>query len=250
MPLAQDQIAHQFYLPFGDKIALAVAVLPESWSNHAMQGQMNISEYCERLDPGTWAEPANFLSNAGFLLAAAWSYRQARRQGLDQDASVIWLVLWLAAIGLGSGLFHSLATPWSKICDVVPIAIFVASFYGLWLRQVLGFTRRLLAVAYLVLGMMTALSLAMFQAPIFAGSQGYFGVLILLPVLGAWQWRRCNSKPRLLYASIAFTFALACRTIDQPLCPWLPSGTHWLWHLLNAYVCLCALQSMLEDKRV
>jgi len=215
-----------------------------------MQGPMNISEYCERLSPGVWAEPANFLSNAGFLLAAAWTYRQAQQRGLDRDAAVIWLVLWLAAIGLGSGLFHSLATPWSMICDVVPITVFVASFYGLWLRQILGFTRLRLALAYFVLGSLSALSLAMFRAPIFAGSQGYFGVLLLLPVLGIWQWQRLRSKPRILYATIAFAIALVCRTIDRPLCPWLPSGTHWLWHLLNAYVCLCATESMLEDKRV
>ena len=28
--------------------------------------------YCERLGPGLWAEPLNFLSNAAFLVAAIW----------------------------------------------------------------------------------------------------------------------------------------------------------------------------------
>ena len=209
-----------------------------------------ISPYCERLASGFWAEPANFISNAAFLLVAIWAYRKAKNAGLLQDRSVRWLLGWLTAVGIGSGLFHSLATPWSKACDVAPIAIFVASFYGIWLHQVVGLNARRVILAYLALAGVSALSLALCRSPVFAGSQGYFGVLLLMPVLGLDQWRRFGGKPRLLQASLAFAIALLCRTIDQPLCPWLPLGTHWLWHLLNAYVCLKAMVALVEAKHV
>ena len=46
-----------------------------------MHWTAQLNDYCERLGPGLWAEPVNFLSNAAFLLAAlvmAWRCRALR----------------------------------------------------------------------------------------------------------------------------------------------------------------------------
>jgi hypothetical protein len=39
--------------------------------------------YCERTDLSFWAEPVNALSNAAFLIAAAFAYRDWRTRGRD-----------------------------------------------------------------------------------------------------------------------------------------------------------------------
>jgi len=47
-----------------------------------------------------------------------------------------------------------------------------------------------------------------------------------------------------LAAASVFTLSLVLRTVDQAVCPWLPPGTHFFWHLLNPlvlYLCVRAL---------
>ena len=40
-----------------------------------------VDNYCERIDPGFWAEPLNALSNTAFILAAAYGFYLWRREG-------------------------------------------------------------------------------------------------------------------------------------------------------------------------
>ncbi len=72
-----------------------------------------IDNYCERLGPGLWAEPLNALSNLSFLIAAFVAWRLLQR-GAAVDGSHKILVLLIATIGIGSGLFHTYATVWAK----------------------------------------------------------------------------------------------------------------------------------------
>ncbi|MEM9127298.1 MAG: ceramidase domain-containing protein, partial [Pseudomonadota bacterium] len=87
-----------------------------------MDWTTTIDGYCERLDAGFWAEPINALTNIAFLLAAAVMAWRTRRL---QSPLCTALVVVLAAIGVGSFLFHTFATVWSAMTDVVPIVGFV-----------------------------------------------------------------------------------------------------------------------------
>jgi hypothetical protein len=79
-----------------------------------------IFAYCERgLDPAFWAEPLNALSNAAFLIAAWWAWR-TWRQSLQAGQAELGLVALLAVIGAGSFLFHTFATRWAALADVIP----------------------------------------------------------------------------------------------------------------------------------
>nr|WP_272209984.1 ceramidase domain-containing protein [Marinicella sp. W31]MDC2875834.1 ceramidase domain-containing protein [Marinicella sp. W31] len=82
-----------------------------------------IDLYCERTAAGFWNEPVNALTNLAFILAAliAWPTAWHRPQRSLIEMTVIALV---AAIGVGSFLFHTLATPLSGALDVIPIWLF------------------------------------------------------------------------------------------------------------------------------
>ncbi len=86
-----------------------------------MDWTAHVDAYCERLGPGLWAEPVNAATNLAFLIAAgvmAW-----RLWGGHLPTA--WaLTVILALIGIGSGLFHTLAQPWAGLADVLPIAGF------------------------------------------------------------------------------------------------------------------------------
>src|SRR5262249_44767381 len=96
-----------------------------------------IDLYCERTDPSFWAEPANALTNAAFLIAAAAAFWMWRRAG-GRVFPVLALIVVLVAVGLGSFAFHTFETRGARLADVIPIAIFI---YGYLLLAMMRFLR-------------------------------------------------------------------------------------------------------------
>ena len=84
----------------------------------------SIDLYCERTTAAFWAEPVNALTNAAFLMAALIGWRAARSTG-RRDGPMILLIALTASIGVGSFLFHTVATRWAALADVVPISLFI-----------------------------------------------------------------------------------------------------------------------------
>jgi len=187
--------------------------------------------YCERVGPGLLGEPWNGVSNLAFLASAAWL---AVRLGPRADLGVRLLIGLIAAIGLGSTLFHSLATGGALLADVLPILLFQLTFLALVLRRQLG-----LGVAPTA-GLVGLFLLACLGARVFPvvlnGSLSYLPGLAVLSLLGWQEWRSGRRPLRLLPAAALFSLSLVCRSVDQWACSVLPHGTHAFWHLLNALV--------------
>ena len=80
--------------------------------------------YCERVGPGLLAEPLNAVSNASFLVAAWVTWTLAERTG-TLSAGVRVLIALAASVGVGSILWHTLATSWTLLLDIVPILLFL-----------------------------------------------------------------------------------------------------------------------------
>jgi hypothetical protein len=192
-----------------------------------------IDLYCERLGTGLWAEPLNAISNAAFLVAAGIGFAAWRRQPLA-NLPVLVLTLLVAAIGVGSFLFHIFANRWSVLADVIPITVFIYGYLALALRRFLGFGW---PAAGGILVLFFALNLVLERAlsPLLGGSAGYAPALLALAATGtALHIRKHPAARPLLAATGIFLVSLTLRTLDVPLCPALPIGTHFLWHILNA----------------
>ena len=190
--------------------------------------------YCERLGPEFWAEPVNALSNVSFVVAAMAIWYQARRHNVLTPQ--IWLLLGLVfTIGVGSGLFHTYATLWAQIADVLPILLLQLVF--LWI-----YGRRIMQASVVKLVILTTLYLVAAylgrQFPqLLNGSLIYAPALLLLLGLGVYHFRHVdNHRSGLLWASGVFLLSLFFRSIDLAVCATLPLGTHFLWHLLNGVV--------------
>src|SRR5258708_32694158 len=80
-----------------------------------------IDLYCERTDASFWAEPANALTNAAFLIAAAaafWLWRSQSESHRSRDWPALALIVVVVAVGIGSFVFHTLATRGAVLADV------------------------------------------------------------------------------------------------------------------------------------
>lgn len=208
-----------------------------------------VRDYCERTGPGLWAEPLNAVSNAAFVVAAILLLRRGRAPDpvADGFAGLIGL------IGLGSALFHTLAVQWSMLADVIPIALFIHACFFLALRRFLGLS----AIAALGGTLAFAVAAAFFEpalsrlagqplGPLSNGSIAYAPAALALFGVGAasWIWGH-RAGAALIGVGALFLASLTARTFDAALCPVIPVGTHWLWHLLNA----CVLAALVRAAR-
>ncbi len=201
-----------------------------------MDWTRQLNNYCERLGPEFWAEPVNAATNLAFIVAAIVGWRAFARRGGD-DLAIAWLVVVVTAVGIGSFLFHTVATVWAAMADVLPITLFILSYLALVLRR--GFALpwwAALAITLLFLPVSSAVEAGVGTAvgDALGGSEGYLPALAALGVCGAWLMRREHALGGpLLVAAGLFAVSLTFRTLDMPLCPAFPLGTHFLWHLLN-----------------
>jgi len=212
-------------------------------------GTVAAMQYCERVGDGFWAEPVNAFTNLAFILAAGLLAHRLRR--LDVPARAIWdlwfLAILVATIGVGSFLWHTLATRWSELADVIPILLFISLFILSFLVRI----ARLQPVAVLA----WVLS---YQA-VNAGLQSVLpadflnGSVFYLPTWGSlwlmvWYCRSTGSQAAgwLLGAALVFTGSLLMRTLDNALCVAWPLGLHFGWHLLNGVTLYLATRALMS----
>ena len=200
--------------------------------------------YCERVGMGVFAEPLNAVSNVSFLLAALAAWVLATRTGA-LSAGVRVLIALGASVGIGSILWHTYPTMWTLILDSVPILIFIMWYIWLYARNVIGM-RPLFAVASAA-AFLLATFLALPFSGVLHGAFVYTPGLIVTLVLGVLHARERRRAARftLLAAAGVYLAALFFRTIDNEVCPVLPIGTHFLWHLLIGLVTYLAMRPLI-----
>lgn len=191
-----------------------------------------VDNYCERTGPEIWSEPVNAVTNAAFLIAALVMWRRTRGALPLADA----LIVILAAIGVGSFLFHTRATIWAAMADTAPIALFVLTYVFAANWRFLGWRRPAAALGTALFVPYAAIAGAGFdRLPFFTISSFYWPIPVLVALYGALMLRRA---PRtgwgLLIGAGILVVSLVARSVDEPLCGAFPLGTHFLWHLLNA----------------
>lgn len=229
-----------------------------------------IYTYCERgIDASFWGEPLNATSNAAFWIAALAGFLALWRQGYSIGGRIPELLLCclVAVIGTGSFLFHTFATPWAAVADVLPIGVFMFAYVAYAVRRFLGANvlLTLLALGAFIAALYLARTMACppILADIVSASRGRclngtfayvpaFLALIIIAVTlcvlqhRAWTW--------LLVASGVFFVSMVFRTFDQEWCQQLQfrgytTGTHFLWHILNAATLYLLLMAAIHTGR-
>ena len=192
--------------------------------------------YCERTDASFWSEPVNALTNLLIVVAGVFGLAQVRSRKTGVYAEI--LCWWVAAIGLGSLLFHTTALELTKWADIIPIVTFTFAMAIFCLRRFSGLSWSRTSV-YFVLYFASISVVTWFVPPwLSEASNGttaylpalagfaFFGVVAL--VRGSPAGWYCIACAVILFAGFVF------RAIDQDVCEAFPLGTHFLWHVLIA----------------
>ncbi len=209
-----------------------------------MDWRAPVIDYCERQSPAFWAEPANAVSNFAFIIAAAAAFLLwRRRSGADYPALA--LIIVTALVGVGSFIFHTIATRGAMLLDVIPIAIFIYGYFLLALRR---YFRLPTASAAAITLAFAAFSSFVGTIEALNGSVAYLPALAALTIFAALLWSRRQSETAraLGAAALLFAISLVFRTIDRAICPVFPLGAHFVWHLLNACVLWILLRAAIR----
>ncbi|HZD91371.1 MAG TPA: ceramidase domain-containing protein [Pseudolabrys sp.] len=201
--------------------------------------------YCERTDPSFWAEPANALTNAAFLIAALVAYAQWRRAG-RRDRPVLALIALTGIIGIGSFIFHTEATQGAELFDTVPIAVFIYAYLLFAMRRFLGLGAAAATALLIAFAGGTVAEGALVPAGAINGSHAYLPALAATLLTG-FLARARPAGPLILAAGGTLAVSLVFRSLDMAVCPAFPLGTHFLWHILNAIVLYLLLRAALVD---
>ncbi len=208
-----------------------------------------IDLYCERTDPSFWSEPLNALTNLAFLIAAILVVNRARRERgrLAWDAAL--LAALTALVGAGSFLFHTFATVWGRWLDLVFIAAFVYVLLALCLVRFARLGWRGVLAGLVLYAIVERGMLAAVPPGTMGGSLLYLPPVLALAALAWYARHRVHPAASRLAAAVGvFAVAIAVRTVDLPLCRVWPTGTHFLWHLLTAWVLYLAATAVLAPR--
>jgi hypothetical protein len=190
-----------------------------------------IDGYCERIDASFWSEPLNAVTNVVFLMAAIWVLR---REELNNKARA--LAFLLGMIGIASFLFHSVATAWAGALDVLFILLFTLLYIFVATEDFLGLPRR--SALVVTLGYFPfSVVVDWLTLPLsFLGSTRiYIPILILITLYSLILYKKFPYLSRgLAMGALLMTISMFARSVDLPLCETIPTGTHFLWHVINA----------------
>jgi len=198
--------------------------------------------YCETGHP--WlgmAEPVNTITNAAIIIAAYFAYRHVRRSRAGFSADLVVLLVLLAAVGIGSTLWHGLRTMWALQLDWMPGVAFLIVFAALWMRRLYGWGAGIGGSLLMIVGAVAAVR---YSWPYFDRLHGVspnlrftpafavitlFAVAMVLATARKYGGEAARQGTAILLCALG---AAVARSIDLMACPYVPTGTHFLWHLL------------------
>lgn len=205
---------------------------------------------CERSDPSMWAEPLNVLSSIIFMFVSVKIYRYYHRHE-DLERRWIWdihaLTFLTFIVGFNSLVFHAFPNPTTELMDTLAIVMFIMIYFWSVLFRIgrCNFFQALVAfVAFLGF---SHILVAQFPNAL-NDSIGYLSSMIALIMIAVYLHLKARpSSQHFMLAAIIGVCSLFCRAIDRAVCPMLDTGTHFLWHTLNATLLYILLKQIVRN---
>jgi len=186
------------------------------------------TEYCESLVGYFLSQPLNVISSTAFLVTAFMSYRYLQKRNLSK---LYILPILLGIIGLSSAWWHINNSPIGDILDTFSIVVF-ASVVAIFLLKRITNSKKQAGLYFAVL---LVVGLLAERLEILNASLPYLVLLVGFIIFGMVYVKKFQRARTIFYFALGtFSLAILLRCVDIVLCPTLPQGTHFLWHILVA----------------
>jgi hypothetical protein len=207
--------------------------------------------YCERTGQGLGNEPLNAVTNLAFIIAGAVALRQWRNApqlGWRNSWDLLLLIVLLFAIGVGSALWHTLATRWAMYADEIPILIFINVYLLAFLVRIARLRWLGTLACFALFQVLNRAVGSAFPRDFLNGSVFYAPAWATLAAMAiCLAVRKDRSARDFALAAALFTVSLFFRTVDEAVCPALPIGTHFVWHVCNAVMLYLLLRALIRS---
>ena len=205
---------------------------------------------CERTSESAFSEPLNVLSNLFFIYVAVTIYRYYHKHE-DVMHRWIWDIHAMTAlvfiIGVNSIIFHMFPSTQTELLDTVPIVMFIMLYFTSVLFRI-GKLNVFQGVICLV-AFVGFSHILVHQFPrALNDSIGYLSSMIALIIIAVHLHMKARpSSSHFMLAAVIGVCSLFFRAIDQEVCEQIPTGTHFLWHSLNALLLYILLKQIVRN---
>lgn len=204
-----------------------------------------VAHYCERSDLSFWSEPINALTNLSFIIAGIITLKVLKQKQVQ--AKYLWLLaLNMLLIGVGSFLYHTMPNQITLKADVFPIYLFQFIFMASYCLYALKFSKLQTGLFFIIYLTVTVLSRYL---PVHLNhSEMYLPAIFTLLIFGVlYKQVHKHLDKTIMLAGGLFFLSLIFRTIDMKVCHVWPIGSHFMWHLLNAFVLFYCCQALINN---
>lgn len=205
--------------------------------------------YCERAGSGWWAEPLNALTSLACVVAAVAAVALCRSSRVAASArgwDVRLLIALAALVGATGFAWHTVSGAWAGRLDAILLHAFLNLYLVVYLSRAAGFGTFVQIAALVAFQAALVGALAVYPPTWLNGSLLYLPGIAVLGLLVWLAWSRSSGGAAAMTAGAAlFGVAVAFHATDLYLCPVIPTGTHFLWHLTTAAVLYLLLRALL-----
>lgn len=192
--------------------------------------------YCERgISHAFLAEPINAFTNLAYLVAGFLGYQLLKKKKI-KDKQLLVLPWMLSIVGLGSFIYHTERNSVTLLFDALPIYIFILYALFLILKQL--FQSKFKSFVVLLIFVTVEIALSIYIPKEFLnGSVFHITSIIFISLISIFAIRKYGKvvlKP-LISIICLYAAAIVFRSVDIAICPFIPIGTHFLWHILVAF---------------
>ena len=205
---------------------------------------------CERHALGFMAEPLNVLSSFAFIAVAIQIYRYYKKEE-DLERKWIWdihaLTFITFMIGMNSVIFHAFPTPTTELMDTLAIVLFIMIYFWSVLFRIGRCNLFQASICFIAFLGFSHILVHQFPRAL-NDSIGYLSSMIALIMIAVHLHLKARpSSQYFMLAAITGVCSLFCRAIDKAICPMLPVGSHFVWHVLNATLLYILLKQLIRN---
>jgi hypothetical protein len=148
---------------------------------------------------------------------------------------VLALIVLLFLIGLGSGIWHFTQSPVGEFLDVIPILLFILVFIASFLKRFVGAKTPYIVLSIFLFILLSYSAQFLFEEEPLKTSGGYLPALLVLILMSFYLiQKKVKVSKTFALASLVFIVSISFRSLDFILCSGFSTGSHFVWHILNA----------------